>query len=97
MGLVGSNIFGREALAEVRVNVSQDFGDSRGEAGVGLSATPGYYRTVYGAEAGKTALQLGVGMSVPVGYQGMIFLNGNADIRSGASAVSGSIGYRYDF
>ena len=30
MGLVGSNIFGREALAEIRVNAAQDLGDRRG-------------------------------------------------------------------
>jgi formylmethanofuran dehydrogenase subunit C len=34
---------------------------------------------------------------VPVGTQGTIFVNGNADIRNGASSLNGSIGYRYDF
>ena len=34
MGLVGSNIFGREALAEIRVNAAQDLGDRRGETNV---------------------------------------------------------------
>ena len=31
MGLVGSNIFGHETLAEIRVNAAQDLGDRRGE------------------------------------------------------------------
>ena len=31
MGLVGSNIFGREALAEIRVNAAQDLGDRNGQ------------------------------------------------------------------
>lgn len=97
MGLVGSNIFGREALAELRANVAQDMGDDRGKTGVGVLANPGYMQTVHGAEVGTTALQLGVGLSVPVGTKGTIFVNGNADIRDGASSVSGNVGYRYDF
>lgn len=96
-GLIGSNIFGREALGEVRVNVSQDMGDRRGEANVGFLANPGYTRPVYGAKVGSTAFQVGAGVSVPVGTQGIIFVDGNADIRSGSTSVNGSIGYRYDF
>ena len=97
MGLVGSNLFGREALAELRVNAAQDLGDDRGETAVGFLANPGYTQQVRGAKVGRTALQIGAGLSVPVGTQGTIFVNGNADIRNGASSVNGSIGYRYDF
>ena len=97
MGLVGSNIFGREALAEFRVNAAQDMGDRRGQANVGLLANPGYMQTVRGAKVGTTALQIGAGLSVPVGTQGMVFVDGNADFRDGASSVNGSVGYRYDF
>ncbi len=97
MGLVGSNIFGREALAEFRVNAAQDMGDRRGQANVGLLANPGYMQTVRGAKVGTTALQIGAGLSVPVGTQGTVFVDGNADFRDGASSVNGSVGYRYDF
>ena len=97
MGLVGSNLFGREALAELRVNAAQDLGDDRGETAVGFLANPGYTQKVRGAKVGRTALQIGAGLSVPVGTQGTIFVNGNADIRNGASSLNGSIGYRYDF
>lgn len=96
-GLMGSNIFGREALGEVRVNVSQDMGDRRGQANVGFLADPSYTRPVYGAKVGSTAFQIGAGLSVPVGTQGVIFVDGNADIRSGSSSINGSIGYRYNF
>ena len=97
MGLVGSNLFGREALAEFRVNAAQDMGDRRGQANVGLLANPGYMQTVRGAKVGTTALQIGAGLSVPVGTQGTVFVDGNADFRDGASSVNGSVGYRYDF
>lgn len=96
-GLIGANVFGREALGEVRVNVSQDMGDRRGEANVGFLADPSYTRPVYGAKVGSTAFQIGAGLSVPVGTQGVIFVDGNADIRSGSSSINGSIGYRYNF
>ena len=97
MGLVGSNIFGREALAEFRVNAAQDMGDRRGEANVALLGNPGFTQRVRGAKVGMTALQIGAGLSVPVGTQGTIFVDGNADFRDGANSVNGSIGYRYDF
>ena len=97
MGLVGSNIFGREALAEIRVNAAQDLGDRRGETNVSLLGNPGFAQSVRGAKTGTTALQLGAGLSVPVGTKGTIYVNGNADIRDGSSALNGSIGYRYDF
>ena len=97
MGLAGSNLFGREALVEFRANVAQDMGDRRGEANVGLLGNPGFMQTVRGAKVGTTALQIGAGISVPVGTQGTIFVNGNADVRDGASSLNGSVGYRYDF
>ncbi|KAA3347426.1 autotransporter outer membrane beta-barrel domain-containing protein [Akkermansia muciniphila] len=97
MGLVGSNIFGREALAEIRVNAAQDLGDRRGETNVSLLGNPGFAQSVRGAKTGTTALQLGAGLSVPVGTKGTIYVNGNADIRDGSSSVNGSVGYRYDF
>ena len=52
---------------------------------------------MYGAKVGSTAFQIGAGLSVPVGTQGVIFVDGNADIRSGSSSINGSIGYRYNF
>ncbi len=97
MGLIGSNIFGREALGEIRVNAAQDLGDRRGETNVTLLGNPGFTQSVRGAKAGTTALQLGAGLSVPVGTKGTVFVNGNADIRDGSSSVNGSVGYRYDF
>ena len=97
MGLVGSNIFGRESLAEIRVNAAQDLGDRRGETNVSLLGNPGFAQSVRGAKTGTTALQLGAGLSVPVGTKGTIYVNGNADIRDGSSALNGSVGYRYDF
>ncbi|MBT8789712.1 hypothetical protein HHJ02_02680 [Akkermansia muciniphila] len=50
-----------------------------------------------GEKVDLAALQLGDGLSAPVGTEATIFVNGNADIRDGSSSVNGSVGYRYDF
>jgi uncharacterized protein with beta-barrel porin domain len=97
LGLVGTNVFGREALAELRANVAQDLGDDQGETDVAFTGNPTFSQTVYGAKVGKTAFQFGVGLSLPVGEQGTLFCNGNGEIRSGAHAFNGSLGYRYSF
>jgi autotransporter-associated beta strand protein len=97
LGLVGTNVFGREALAELRANIAQDLGDDQGETDVAFTGNPKFSQTVYGAKVGKTAFQFGVGLSLPVGEQGTLFCNGNGEIRSGAHAISGALGYRYSF
>ncbi len=61
MGLIGSNIFGREALAEFQVNAAQDMGDRRGETNVALLGNPGFMQSVRGTKVGTTALQIGAG------------------------------------
>lgn len=97
MGLVGSNLFGRESLGEVRLNIAQDVGDKKGAASVGFLGNPGFMRTVKGSKIGMTGIQAGFGLSVPVGQKGSIYVDGNADFRSGATTVGGTLGYRYNF
>lgn len=85
MGLVGSNIFEREALAEIRVNAGRTW-----EAGGGgderiFAGQPGFAQSVRGEKVDLAALQLGDGLSAPVGTEATIFVNGNADIREGAA------------
>ncbi len=59
MGLVGSNIFGREALAEIRVNAAQDLGDRRGETNVSLLGNPGFAQKREGGESGNDGAAAG--------------------------------------
>lgn len=97
VGQGGEDVFGRRLTTEFRANVAQDVGDERGETAVGFQANPGFVQRVRGAATGKTAFQIGAGMCVPVGLQSSLFVNADADFRSGSSSVSGSVGYRYDF
>ncbi len=97
LGLVGSNVFGREALGELRMQVVQDMGDDRASGKVGLQAKPGVRHQVDGAKTGATGIQFGAGLSIPVGINGTIFADANTELRSGATWASGSLGYRYNF
>ncbi|MEG3023245.1 MAG: autotransporter domain-containing protein, partial [Akkermansia sp.] len=96
MGLVGSNIFGRESLGELRVQVAQDFGDTDSEGKVAFKGSNNR-QTVYGSKMGTTGVVFGAGLSVPVNQQGTIYVDANADVRSRATSVNGNIGYRYNF
>lgn len=97
LGEVGTAVFDRAAQLELRANVAQDFGDTCGEAEVALRANPGVSRKMKANEAGTTALQLGVGLRIPVNEQATIYTNANTDFRSGMSTWNVTAGFRYDF
>lgn len=97
VGAMSENLLGRPVWGEFRAGVSQDAGDDRCTADVGLAGMPAYTGTLRGAKEGRTALQLGAGLNVPMGEQSNVYFNVNAAFRSHASSVSGSVGYRYDF
>lgn len=94
---IGSAVFDRSAQLELRANIAQDLGDTRGQANVALLANPGTKVAVNAAEAGKTALQLGMGLRVPVNENTLLYANGSADIRSSMTTWNMAIGVRYDF
>lgn len=94
LGTVGENIFGRSAMGELRLQVAQDIGDDTNTANVGLG---GIQREVIGTKVGKTAVQIGAGISIPVTEKGSIYMDVNTDFRSNATNVNGSIGYRINF
>ena len=97
IGVIGSNLLGRESFAEVRVNVAQDFGDDRSKVNVGFLGNPSMMQSVQGAKIGTTAAQIGAGLTMPCGEESSVFIDANADFRSGSSSVNGSLGYRYNF
>ncbi|MFR4223365.1 MAG: hypothetical protein ACLT38_06750 [Akkermansia sp.] len=49
------------------------------------------------AREGATGVQVGAGITIPVGYTGSVFADVNADFRSRATSFNGSIGYRLTF
>lgn len=93
----GAGVFGREARLELRANVAQELGDHRGSADVALLANPSVRVNVRGAQVGRTALQLGAGLSLPLDDDVQVYMNANADFRRGEVAWDGSIGLRVSF
>lgn len=96
-GQLSENALGRASFGEFRVNVAQDMGDDRSRANVGFTGTPGMTRSVRGTKEGRTALQVGAGLTVPIEASSSIFFDVNADFRAHATSLNGSVGYRYDF
>ena len=90
----GENMFGRGSIFHLRLNVAQDFGDTRSEAKVNLLGNAGFSQKVRASEAGTTAIQAGAGMAVPVGVDAAIYLDFNLDARSRQIALDASLGYR---
>lgn len=97
MGLIGDNIFGRDALGEVRVQVVQDFGDETNKATVSALGMPAVPMNIEGSKVGRTGLQFGAGLAIPVGQQSSVYGDVDCDIRSRQSGFSGNIGFRYTF
>ncbi len=97
MSLVGSNIFGREALGEVRAQIVQDFGDEANSATVSALGMPSAPMNIEGSKAGRTGLQIGAGLTIPVGQQSSVYGDADLDIRSRQSGVTGNLGFRYTF
>ncbi len=95
--VLGEDVNARLSFLELRAKLVQDFGDETNEASVHFAGLPGQGFTVQGADVGRTGVQLGAGISVPVGIYKTLFADVDADIRSGATSVSGSVGLRVEF
>ena len=94
---VGESAFSRNAKLELRANVAQDLGDTQGETEVALLANPAVSRKVKATEVGSTALQLGVGLSLPVDENNQVYVNAGADMRAHMNSWNASVGYKISF
>ena len=82
----GEHTLGRAALLELRANVAVDMGDRRSKADVSFLGDRSYSGRVRSAETGVVGAQLGAGLSVPVSGNTLIYVNGEADLRSGTNS-----------
>lgn len=96
-GELSSNLAGRACMGELRAQVVQNLGDRKAAATLTPVGAPGAGFRVNGSREGATGLQVGAGLTIPVGYTSSVFADVNADFRSRASSVNGSIGYRMTF
>ena len=96
--VVGENIFNRTSVFEARALAKFDIGDTASEADVALVNGTGH-GTDESAELGAFGVELGAGLSVPVGDEndGTIFFDVSAELRSGYTEFNGTVGYRINF
>ncbi len=87
----------RLSFLELRAKLVQDIGDETDEVQVGFVGAPGSGFTVRGADVGRTGVQIGAGLSVPTSLHSTLFVDADADFRSGATSISGSVGVRVQF
>ena len=94
---IGESVFSRNAQMELRAGVAQDLGDTQGEVGVSLKANPTVQRQVKAAEVGSTAVQVGVGLNLPVDEQNRVYLNAGAELRAHMNTWNATLGYKISF
>jgi len=96
--VVGKNMFNRTSLFEARALAKFDVGDRSSEADVAFLGGS-RSATVESAELGAFGVELGAGLSIPVGDEndGTLFLDVSAELRSGYTNVNGTLGYRINF
>ena len=94
---VGQNAFNRASIFEARALVKFDFGDRSGAAmnkiiGAATAAE------VESAEVGAVGIELGAGITVPLGSQGgSVFLDASLECRHGWTTANATLGYKVTF
>ena len=87
----------RAAVLEMRANVAVDMGDRRSKADVSFLGDRSYGGRVRSAETGVVGAQLGASVSVPVRSNTVLYMNGEADLRSGSSSWNVGAGVSVTF
>lgn len=96
--VVGQNVFNRASIFESRALVKVNAGDRDAEVDTNLLALPTAGGKVSCAERGPVSLELGVGITIPVGAKsGSIFVDGSAELGSEYTGLNATVGYRLNF
>lgn len=96
--VIGENLYNRASIFEARALVKVDAGDTEAEASNALLNGDGTAYTIEGAEAGAVGIEIGAGVTIPMGADGgAIFVDASADLRSGYTNINGTVGYRVNF
>lgn len=95
---VGSNAWNRAGLFEARALVKLEAGDRQGEAETAFIAAPNAaHGQVKSAERGAVGVELGAGVTVPMGSMSSVFADFSAELRSDYTNFNASLGYRINF
>jgi outer membrane autotransporter protein len=96
--VVGESMYNRTSILEARVMAKVDAGDRSGSSDVALAALPESRSSVDSAEMGAFGLEVGAGLTLPIGQEGgSIFADASVELRSDYTNVNGTVGYRINF
>ena len=93
--IVGQQMLNCACTFEARALAKCDFGDTQSEATVGF-VDHASRATIESAERGAMGLELGAGISMPVG-SGSIFADGAVELRSDYTNFNAAVGYKIQF
>ncbi len=98
VGSAGENLYNRKSRVEGRALLKLRAGDRDAAVSSSLLALPAAGAHVRSAEQGVVGVELGAGISVPLGSEsGSLFFDASFEIYSDYSEVNGVIGYQLDF
>ncbi len=96
--VVGESIYNRTSIFEGRALIKFDAGDRSSEMDTALLNAPVARGTVKSAELDAFGLELGAGLTVPVGFDaGSIFVDGSLEFRGTYTNFNATMGYRVNF
>ncbi len=96
--VVGESIYNRTSIFEGRALIKFDAGDRSSEMDTALLNAPVACGTVKSAELDAFGLELGAGLTVPVGFDaGSIFVDGSLEFRGTYTNFNATMGYRVNF
>lgn len=93
--ILGQQTINRACAFEARALAKYDFGDTRADASVGF-LNYASRANIESAERGAMGLELGAGISVPVGF-GCIFADGAVELRNDYTNFNAAVGYKIQF
>lgn len=92
------NMLNRRSLLETRMLLKVDAGDARSDVDVALQSFRSRGGRVRSAEMGRVGLEMGAGISVPIGVDyGYLFLDCSFEFRADVTDINGTVGYRFSF
>ena len=95
--VVAENALNRASILEARALVKADAGDRKGKASTSLIHGAANSEEVESAEMGVMSLELGAGLTLPIGRKGACFIDASAELRSGYTELNANVGYRLSF
>ena len=93
--VVGESMYNRTSIFEARILGKFDAGDTNGTSEVSLAGVTG---EVESAERGAFGLEIGAGLTIPMGDEGgSLFMDASLELRADYTNVNGTVGYRVNF